>query len=387
MKQVTTYIYKITNVVNNKFYIGSTIYTKDRFYNHKRTLNLNKHINKHLQNSWNKYGEHNFKFEIIDSIFGTRNDGYDLEQFYLDKYYDNVECYNFSKCARTPLSNKRNDIIIAYNYKGEIEFEEELESMSVKMNIDRRYLLEKCRKKHKYHYKGFLFRFKGDSPEDEGRDNFKDYNRVVHLDFLGRFIEEFDTINDAQKLLYKSHGKIKNIINTKITMNDDSYFVYKFDYIPRKWFKCTREHVLNHILRDGKMNLKDNPFVAYQIFDLYGKNLINLNNITEISEYLDVKLDGVETNIRIQRKFNFQKQIPFHDKYIIYITSSEDLEESIIVDCNYYDLYKNNEFIIRTTSINKLKEIIQCGYSIIYDRIKKYYEFQIGEYKIKNHPE
>lgn len=59
-------IYKIENIINGKIYIGQSINIEQRWGNHRRELNGNKHCNSHLQNSWNKYGEKNFNFVVID---------------------------------------------------------------------------------------------------------------------------------------------------------------------------------------------------------------------------------------------------------------------------------------------------------------------------------
>ncbi|MEG7747601.1 GIY-YIG nuclease family protein [Listeria monocytogenes] len=48
-------IYKITNIVNNKIYIGSTNNFKRRITEHKRTFKDGK-SNKYLNNSVNKHG-------------------------------------------------------------------------------------------------------------------------------------------------------------------------------------------------------------------------------------------------------------------------------------------------------------------------------------------
>jgi len=58
-------IYQIINLLNGKKYIGSAVSLKSRLKTHKRLLTTNNHFNSHLQSSWIKYGENNFKFEIL----------------------------------------------------------------------------------------------------------------------------------------------------------------------------------------------------------------------------------------------------------------------------------------------------------------------------------
>lgn len=62
-------IYKIENLVNGKFYIGSTIRpTYIRKYEHFSELRNDEHANSYLQRSFNKYGENNFKLEILETF-------------------------------------------------------------------------------------------------------------------------------------------------------------------------------------------------------------------------------------------------------------------------------------------------------------------------------
>ena len=76
-------IYSITCTINNIVYIGSTeISFKRRWKKHKQRLRHNYHENSYLQNSWNKYGEDNFKFEILEYCDILKQ--FELEQYYLD---------------------------------------------------------------------------------------------------------------------------------------------------------------------------------------------------------------------------------------------------------------------------------------------------------------
>jgi len=62
-----TGVYTITNLINGKMYVGSTIRDFElRKSHHSRCLKKNLHSNKHLQNAVNKYGIENFKFEILE---------------------------------------------------------------------------------------------------------------------------------------------------------------------------------------------------------------------------------------------------------------------------------------------------------------------------------
>jgi group I intron endonuclease len=64
--QSSSGIYKITNIVNNKLYIGCASNIRTRKNGHLYDLRNNYHKNSYLQKAWNKYGEVNFKFEILE---------------------------------------------------------------------------------------------------------------------------------------------------------------------------------------------------------------------------------------------------------------------------------------------------------------------------------
>jgi len=76
-------VYKITNMINGKFYIGSSNDIQNRWSQHKACLKNNEHGNNHLQNAWNLYGGENFKFEIIEECSPSMQ--FEREQYYINE--------------------------------------------------------------------------------------------------------------------------------------------------------------------------------------------------------------------------------------------------------------------------------------------------------------
>jgi group I intron endonuclease len=97
-------IYKILNVVNQKFYVGSTNNTKVRFRQHRKLLRGNRHHSKHLQAAWNKYGEEKFVFVIVEEVPTTRS-LQEIEEIYLMQHVGQPYCYNTGRSADAPWRN------------------------------------------------------------------------------------------------------------------------------------------------------------------------------------------------------------------------------------------------------------------------------------------
>jgi group I intron endonuclease len=94
-------IYKITNLVNDKFYVGSTINKKVRFRQHRRFLRQNRHHCKHLQAAWNLYGESKFTFEVVEFV-DISLDLAGVEDTYLAEHVGKGHCYNSGYSSRAP---------------------------------------------------------------------------------------------------------------------------------------------------------------------------------------------------------------------------------------------------------------------------------------------
>lgn len=120
-------VYKFRNIINGKIYIGSSCNCKNRERVHLKSLRNNIHHSITFQRAFNKYGEENFVFEILEYVeikenetkveFGKRLTK-EREQFYLNKYggqeFIRKESslfiqltYNISPTAGSALGTKR----------------------------------------------------------------------------------------------------------------------------------------------------------------------------------------------------------------------------------------------------------------------------------------
>jgi len=77
-------IYCIENINTNKKYIGQSVNINDRWSKHKNELRQNSHDNDYLQKAWNKYGEDNFKFYILEECNKSELDN--REVYYINLY-------------------------------------------------------------------------------------------------------------------------------------------------------------------------------------------------------------------------------------------------------------------------------------------------------------
>lgn len=96
-------IYKITNTLNGKIYIGSAVCFYKRKISHFDALRKNKHHSILLQRSFNKYGESNFTFKILELV-EDKTRLIPREQFYLDLLKPE---YNICKVAGSTLGLKK----------------------------------------------------------------------------------------------------------------------------------------------------------------------------------------------------------------------------------------------------------------------------------------
>jgi group I intron endonuclease len=91
-------IYRITNMANGKYYIGSADSFARREWQHKYELKRGVHKNPRLQAAWDKYGAEMFVFEVIEEL-PEGADQLQIEDTYLVKCVGQPDCYNINPGA------------------------------------------------------------------------------------------------------------------------------------------------------------------------------------------------------------------------------------------------------------------------------------------------
>lgn len=100
MREKIKGIYTITNIKNNKIYVGRSVDINTRWKLHKKRLLNNQHENILLQRAFNKFGELNFIYQIIELV-GKEENLITREQYWMDflKSWDRKIGYNINTNA------------------------------------------------------------------------------------------------------------------------------------------------------------------------------------------------------------------------------------------------------------------------------------------------
>lgn len=175
-------IYKITNLKNNKCYIGSAINLKARIKRHVYELKNQLHNNIYLLRSFNKYGINNFEFELIEIFDKIKyKELLLIEENYIQLYNSIKEGYNLI------LNNSE-------HFKN---------INKTKKHIDRN------RKKQSIQVMCF--------------------NR-----FSGKFVKEFNSITEASLYFKTSSSNISRVCKNKLNYIKNHTFCYKKEYDKNK---------------------------------------------------------------------------------------------------------------------------------------------------------
>jgi group I intron endonuclease len=192
-------IYKITNKVNGRNYIGSAFNLKKRKREHFALLKKKNHSNRYLQTAYNKYGEENFEFNIL--FFCDKENLIFYEQRAIDNYSSYNKLYNLAPRAGRPLGIKHTEEmnrLKSERQKGHIVTKETREKIS-KSQKGRKVIVHP-----NYGMKG-----KHHSEETKRKISISSHNRKYSLETILKRKESRAWYNHSEETIKKiSEGKI-----------------------------------------------------------------------------------------------------------------------------------------------------------------------------------
>lgn len=226
-------VYEIRNILNNKTYYGSSYHIRVRLLEHRSYLLSNKHHNKKLQNAYNKYGEHNFEFRIVETCEPIRNTLLNIEQ----KYLDLNPWYNINKYAdggdigirKTENSTYRNGAIqgfdpVTYDIKFTFKNISEANLYFNKYEFNP-CIIRSIQSFGKYSAYGLLWKFTNRDVESFKNKYTHVKKKIAKYSLDGELLEIFDSVSQASKSIGIKKNFFRNINNRNGRFKE---FVWKY---------------------------------------------------------------------------------------------------------------------------------------------------------------
>ena len=213
-------IYKITNLINSKLYIGKSKDIENRYKKHLTQLKHNNHINKHFQNSFNKYGEDNFLYEIIEEC--ELNLLNDKEKYWINYYDCSNPLFGYNK-------TKGGDGLIATD---------EIKSKISKSLLGVKHSEERKLNQSKSHIGLILSEETKEKQSISQTKRFQDKNEinkhriamskksVIQYDLNNNFIQEFISIREAERITGVNSSSISRVCNNE--RKTTGKFIWKY---------------------------------------------------------------------------------------------------------------------------------------------------------------
>lgn len=236
------YIYKITNLITNKCYIGQTIRknVNQRWNEHKRGRSCGNETDKSLiKNSIKKYGQDNFKFEIICICFDDDLNRFEID--YISKLNTiNPNGYNIHSggcqgkikrgIVKHTEEHKRKCIEGRKKYYAEFGHPTKGRKHTEEHKI---YISKKLKEYYSIHEQ----KYKGVPHTEQYKENMRKAKKnemisVIQLDLDGNFIKEYDSVRGAAKELdLKCNSSISLACRNYNKTCKKYRWMYKFEYI------------------------------------------------------------------------------------------------------------------------------------------------------------
>lgn len=315
-------IYKITNLINGKIYIGQTTSGFERRYSskgkgiervykrHKMFKEYGHPYNKHLLDAIDKYGLNNFEVDEEFDVAYSRDELNKKEMYWIEKYNSYKNGYNNNvggegnngykglEKENNPASRKIVQLDLDGNF---IKYWECMTYVQDELGILISDICSVCNNQKKS-ASGYMWMYFEDY--NKNKDNIKPYylqaypkTKVVQLSLDGKYIETFDSVGIASDCTNSQSSDIYScILGNKKTCNN-YLWIKESDYdINKSYFKEYSRSSSKEILM---FDLKGNLINEF-------KSLSEASKVTGFWRYNITKNINEEKNPIIDFKFKYK---------------------------------------------------------------------------------
>lgn len=270
-------IYKITNLINGKVYIGQSIDIKRRWQDHRNKKYWRKR-DYVLYRAFYKYGIENFSFEVLECCGMSDLD--EREIFYIQKYNSFYKGYNMTTGGQG----------VVYPYTEE-------------------------------------YRIK--------RSRVAGGESIIQLTLDGQYIHEYFSIAEAEEVLSIPHENIIKVLNGQYKSAGNFVFVRKSIYNSEKDYSCKREKDIRPI----KQYDLSGSFVREYPNQLVASKATGISNVTISATCLHKRKTAggyqwafVGDEEKITRVTSHAKMVVKYDKAGNFIERYKTIKEASMVN-------------------------------------------------------
>lgn len=229
----TYYIYKATNLINGKSYIGQTVHLKERIWQHLRRYEKEDCL---FHQELEKYGDDSFEWEVVDTANSER-EAIELEKKYIKEFGTlSPKGYNMNK-GGVGGHNARSVVCLDFDgafvkrYDSAANAQEEDGYCNSDVLLSCKNKISKCRNK--------MFMF-----EDEylkyGPKTYKKpdaYNKkpIIQCDLKGNYICRHESVKSASKQTGIGRTRISSALNGYCKTAGGFIFVFEKDFLSIKF--------------------------------------------------------------------------------------------------------------------------------------------------------